>query len=254
MNSGSGPLGTRAKAGRRSAGNAQKRSRGDRVVRAYQQLRELIVWGKLAPGSRIIETDVATRLGVSRTPVRAALQRLLQEGYIQVSRNGGQQSRLCVAPLTRDDARELFTIVSEVEAIAGRWAAERPAPDRAAVGMRLREINAELSRSGSGPDPEVHVLFDLDQNFHFTFIEAGAGPRLISLHRAVRPQSERYIRLYLSAFTDEIHHSVSEHQAIIEAIEAGNPLDAKEAVLQNWRNAGDRLAAVIDRLGERGNW
>lgn len=254
MSSGSGGAKPRPKAGRRPGAETQKRSRGDRVVVAYNQLRELIVWGKLAPGSRIIETDIAARLGVSRTPVRAALQRLLQEGYIQVSGNGGQQSRLSVAPLTRSDARELFTIVSEVEAIAGCWAAERPASERADVGLRLRGINAELMRNGSGSDPDPHVLFDLDQTFHFTFIEAGAGPRLISLHRAVRPQSERYIRLYLSAFMDEIHHSVSEHQAIIEAIEAGRPQEAKEAVLGNWRNAGGRLTAVIDRLGERGTW
>jgi DNA-binding GntR family transcriptional regulator len=214
----------------------------------------LIVWGKLAPGSRIIETDIAARLGVSRTPVRAALQRLLQEGYIQGSGNGGQQSRLSVSPLTRDDARELFTIVSEVEALAARWAAEKPAEHRGAVAERLRETNARLRETGERREPDTHALFDLDQAFHFGFMEAGAGPRLMALHSAVRPQSERYVRLYLTAFTDEIHHSVSEHEAIIEAIEAGRPLDAKEAVLQNWRNAGERLSAVIDRLGERGNW
>jgi DNA-binding GntR family transcriptional regulator len=212
------------------------------------------VWGKLAPGSRIIETSVAARLGVSRTPVRAALQRLLQEGYIQVAGNGGQQSRLCVSPLTRDDARELFTIVSEVEALGARWAAEMPAETRQSVVDRLREINGRLRAAGSGEEPDTYALFDLDQAFHFAFMEAGAGPRLATLHSAVRPQSERYVRLYLTAFTDEIHHSVAEHEAIVEAIAAGRPMDAKEAVLQNWRNAGERLSAVIDRQGERGTW
>lgn len=210
--------------------------------------------GKLAPGARIIETDVAARLGVSRTPVRAALQRLLQEGYIQVSGNGAQQLRLSVAPLTRADAHELFTIVSEMEALAARWAAERPERERAQVAARLREINADLAKSGSRSDPELQALFDLDQAFHFCFLEAGAGPRLKSLHRAVRPQSERYVRLYLSAFTDEIHNSVAEHDVIIDAITAGRPQEAKEAVLQNWQNAENRLTAVIERLGERGNW
>jgi len=254
VSSSGGSAKPKARGVRRSVGESQKKSRGDRVAKAYNQLRELIVWGKLAPGSRIIETDIAARLGVSRTPVRAALQRLLQEGYIQVAGNGGQQSRLAVSPLTRDDARELFTIVSEVEALAARWAAERPAEERAGVGVRLREINGRLRETGERREPDTHALFDLDQAFHFGFMEAGAGPRLMALHSAVRPQSERYVRLYLTAFTDEIHHSVSEHDAIIEAIEAGRPLDAKEAVLQNWRNAGERLSAVIDRLGERGTW
>ena len=54
----------------------------DRASQAYRRLRELIVHGRLAPGARIIETEVAGKLGISRTPVRAALQRLQQEGYI----------------------------------------------------------------------------------------------------------------------------------------------------------------------------
>ncbi len=56
--------------------------RGERPLVVYEQLRHLIVHGHLAPGSRIVESDVAGRLGVSRTPVRGALQRLQQEGYI----------------------------------------------------------------------------------------------------------------------------------------------------------------------------
>ena len=83
-------------------------ARGDRIARAYQQLRELIVWGRLAPGSRVIESDIAERLGVSRTPVRSALHRLQQEGYI-VGVGRGSEQRLTVAPLTQDDARDLFS-------------------------------------------------------------------------------------------------------------------------------------------------
>ena len=99
--------------------------RGDRVTLAYRRLRELIVTGKLAPGSRIIETSVVGRLGVSRTPVRAALQRLQQEGYVVVT-SPGQQSRMAVAPLTQEDAIELFGMVSAVEGLAANGAAHRP--------------------------------------------------------------------------------------------------------------------------------
>jgi DNA-binding GntR family transcriptional regulator len=222
-------------------------------VRTYDQLKELIVWGKLAPGSRIIETDVSTRLGVSRTPVRSALQRLLQEGYILGSDNG-QQTRLSVAPLTNDDARELFAITSEVEGLAARWAADRPEGERRAVVQRLREVNEELLRRIEQPEPDPHIVFDIDHAFHQAFFDAGAGPRLRALHQAVKPQTERYVRLYISALIAEVHRSVDEHEAVASAIESGNGTSAKEAVIRNWRNAGDRLSLVIEKLGERGIW
>jgi DNA-binding GntR family transcriptional regulator len=228
--------------------------RGARVAHAYDQLRELFVWGKLAPGSRIIETDVAARLGVSRTPVRSALQRLQQEGFILASENG-QQARLPVAPLTLDDARELIAIVSEVEGLAARWAAEEACGNRRAeVSARLRDINAELERAVEAAGPDPHVVFDLDRAFHACFFQAGAGPRLRALHEAVNPQAERYVRLYISALIDQIHGSVEDHAVIVESIAAGDASAAKEAVLSNWRHAGERLKQVIEKLGERGAW
>ncbi len=227
--------------------------RGDRVTQAYRQLRELIIWGRLAPGTRIIETDVAARLGVSRTPVRSALQRLQQEGYI-VEAGTGQQSRLSVAPLTRDDARELFAIVSEVEGLAAEWAAGRDELERARTVRDLEHLNAELGRAAAEPKPDHYRIFDLDQGFHRAYVERGAGPRLLALHDAIKPQSERYVRLYISALVDQIGTSVREHEVIIHAIARGDPPAAKQAVLVNWRNAAERLSDVIDHLGERGIW
>src|SRR5206468_5574524 len=95
---------------------------GSRPEQVYARLRDLIVQGSLAPGSRIAETEIATRLGVSRTPVREALQRLQQEGYVNGS-PGAQQSRLTVAPLTRDDVYELLNIVGSLEGLGARRAA-----------------------------------------------------------------------------------------------------------------------------------
>ena len=227
--------------------------RGDRVVETYRQLRELIVWGKLAPGTRIIETDVAAKLGVSRTPVRSALQRLQQEGYILVS-GSGKQSRLSVSPLTQSDARELFAIVSELEGLAARGAAELVWSARERLARELRRLNTEISRAVHKAPPDPHEFFDLDQSFHLRFTEAGAGPRLLAMHRAVKPQSERYVRLYISALIDQIDASVGDHADVAAAIEAGDAAAAKEAVLRNWRSASDRLAHVIEKLGERGHW
>jgi DNA-binding GntR family transcriptional regulator len=225
--------------------------RGDRVTKAYHQLRELIVRGRLAPGSRIIETDVAARLGVSRTPVRGALQRLQQEGYI-VTSGSGQQSRLAVAPLTKEDARELFAIVGEIEGLGARWSAELEEEQREIVTADLRRINEDLARTAHEPRPDHQK--DLDQGFHRRYVESAAGPRLLALHDAIKPQSERYVRLYVSALVDEIGTSVREHIVIVDAVAAGEGEAAQSAVRTNWRNAAARLAKVIDTLGERGTW
>src|SRR3982751_2517184 len=84
--------------------------RQDHVSRAYEELRRIIVWGQLPPGSRISERIIADRLKLSRTPVRSALHRLEQEGFI-ASNGVGRERRLIVAPLTMHDGQEVFTIV-----------------------------------------------------------------------------------------------------------------------------------------------
>ncbi|MBA2244272.1 MAG: GntR family transcriptional regulator [Gemmatimonadetes bacterium] len=228
-------------------------ARGDRVNQAYEKLRELIVWGKIAPGTRIVEIEIAVRLGVSRTPVRSALHRLQQEGYILAS-GAGKQSRLSVAPLTREDARELFGIVGLVEGLAARWAAERPPTPRARLAEELRRLNAELLHATQEERPDHELIFELDTAFHRRYVEAGAGPRLLSLHDAVKPQAERYVRLYISALVDEIGTSVEEHEEITGAVEAGEPELSQRKVEKNWRNAAERFTRVIDTLGERGSW
>jgi DNA-binding GntR family transcriptional regulator len=242
-----------AAAGRSAAEQPELNGRNDRVKQAYHQLRELIVRGRLAPGTRIIETDVANRLGVSRTPVRGALQRLQQEGYI-VEAGWGQQSRLAVAPLTKEDARELFAIVGEVEGLGARWSAQLDEARRAAITDDLHRLNNELAQVAAEPRPDHQRVFDLDQGFHRRYVEGAAGPRLLALHDAIKPQSERYVRLYISALVDEIGTSVREHTVIVDAIVAGEGEAAQSAVRSNWRNAAARLAKVIDTLGERGTW
>jgi DNA-binding GntR family transcriptional regulator len=230
-----------------------KQERGDRVTHAYRKLRELIVTGRLAPGSRIIETTVASRLGVSRTPVRAALQRLQQEGYVVVS-SPGQQSRMAVAPLTQEDAIELFGMVSAVEGLAASGAARRPEQERVAVVRELRELNRDLLAASMANGRDVNRVFTLDERFHRRVVEAGAGPRLLALHDSFKPQSERYGRIYSSALIDEMATSVKEHEDVAVAIETGDPDAAEAALRRNWSNASHRLAEVIDSLGERGTW
>jgi DNA-binding GntR family transcriptional regulator len=219
----------------------------------YARLRELIVHGQLAPGARLVERDIAGRLGTSRTPVRSALQRLQQERYV-MSPDGGKTARLLVAPMTMEDADELFAVVGGVEASAARRAAQMPSPQRVRVSTELVELNAALSRATEEARPDHNDIFDLDTAFHRAYVAAGAGPRLLALHDAVKPQAERYIRLYISALVDRIADSIVEHESIIEGIRRGDADLTESAVLRNWRNASERFSEVIARIGERGTW
>lgn len=227
--------------------------RGESIARAYDQVRDLIVWGRLSPGSRIVESEIADRLGISRTPTRSALHRLQQEGYITAF-SRGKERRLIVAPLTQDDGRELFHIIGQIEGLAARSTAELPAEKRAGAVMRLRALNRDLAQAARETRPDPLRIFDLDAAFHRTYVESGAGLRLLVLHDAIKPQTERYIRLYISALVDEIATSVEEHDTIIQHIADGDPFAARQAVDTNWSNAALRLSKVIGALGERGSW
>src|SRR5436853_2816855 len=120
---------------------------GSRPDQVYARLRELIVGGLLAPGNRIVETEIASRLGVSRTPVREALQRLLQEGYV-IDAPDAQQSRLTVAPLTREDVHELLTDVGALEGIAAHHAASLRADAPVILTQALRDAKSDFHRAG----------------------------------------------------------------------------------------------------------
>ncbi len=228
-------------------------ARAARPELVYRKLRELIVRGQLAPGMRIVETDVSQRLGVSRTPVRGALQRLQQEGYI-VDSPALQQSRPTVAPLTREDAHELFSILAEVEGLAARFAAACPAPQREKLCAELTSINAQFRKAADAKQQNHNRLWELDERFHRRYVEVAAGPRLLALFEAVKPQAERYERIYVSLLSRDLTPSVTEHTHIIRAIKQGNVDAAQAAVQTNWRNAAERLATVITNVGERGQW
>jgi DNA-binding GntR family transcriptional regulator len=220
---------------------------------AYRKLRELIVHGRLAPGTRVVEAEIARRLEISRTPVRSALHRLQQEGYV-VAYRSSRQARLAVAPLTKEDSDELYGIIGHIEGLAVRLLAQLDAGARARTVEKLSAINAELSRLAGSAQPNPGRIFDLDMGFHQILVESAAGPRLLAIHAAIKPQTERYWRLYASAIIDQLGESVAEHTSIIESVQRGDADAAERAIQKNWRCGAERLGRVIESLGERGSW
>lgn len=232
---------------------AKKPEHGTSVGIAFQRIRDLIVHGKLAPGTWIVEGDLCDHLNMSRTPIRGALYLLLREGYVVEYRNFSK-SRMIVAPLTKEDANELYPIIGRLEGLSGRRAAALPQRDREELGGKLKRVNeklAKIARERSYHGPEI---FDLDHEFHRLILAAGSGPRLTALHRAIEPQTERYWRLYASSIIGELHLSVEEHEEIIAALVAGDGDRLERALFTNWENGCKRLAKVIEVYGERGSW
>ncbi|MEO8450575.1 MAG: GntR family transcriptional regulator [Gemmatimonadota bacterium] len=224
--------------------------RGGQVKAAYTRLREAIVRGSLAPGTRIMETDVARWLDLSRSSVRTVLHRLQHEGFVE-AHGDGPRSRLTVAPLTRDDFWELSEVVGEVEGLAAARVARRPSPDRRTIATNLRGINRRLAKAVRATPRDQLAVFRLDDEFHRTLVEAAASRRLNSLHHAVKPQLQRYEGVYFS-MAERGEDSVKEHEAAIQAVEAGEPDRAHEAIRRNLVNAAAHLSQRIEALGERG--
>lgn len=225
----------------------------DLVTRGYEQLRTLIVQGRLAPGSRIIESDLAERLRMSRTPVRSALQRLQQEGYV-IAMEGGRNARLAVAPLTSSDCREVLNLLGAIEGLAARWAAVLPDASRQALTRELERQNLTLQELLASDMPEPEEVFRTHSDFHDQYMRAIDAPRIVALHAAIRPQAERYRRVYITTAPHGLIGEVREHTAIVEAIASGDGLRAQASVQENWERAAERLSQIIDRLGERGIW
>ena len=95
-------------------------------------------------------------------------------------------------------------------------AASLPAARRKALATRLRDLNRELALESRKREDAARV-FELDLEFHRSYVEGVVGPRLLTLHRAIKPQSERYSRLYVTVLLDELSASVKEHEAIAAA-------------------------------------
>jgi len=241
-----------AKAKKTSKASGAKRQRGTSVLSALHHIRQLIIEGKLSPGTWIVEGELAKRLHLSRTPARAALQWLQQEGYVRVQRTANK-SRMIVSSLTKEDAGELYAVIGRLEGLAGRITAARPKAERTAIVEKLKGLNQQLAQIRNHPSEQGRI-FEIDRAFHRLILESGAGPRLIGMHKSIEPQVERYWRLYASSIIGNLQLSIDEHNAIISALTAGDADRIERALQVNWENGCERLGHVIDVFGERGSW
>lgn len=141
-----------------------------------------------------------------------------------------------------------------MERLAGAQVVALPAAARTAIANKLVDINAQLNAIAGQREVDPRPVFDLDKAFHARIVVAGAGKRLAALHNSVRPQMDRYWRLYASSIINELHRSVAEHDEIVAAIRKGDIRAVQCALDQNWTGGFERIRGLIEIFGERGSW
>jgi DNA-binding GntR family transcriptional regulator len=200
---------------------------------AYDALRGQILDWRLVPGTVLAEVDLSTRLGLSRTPVREALARLVADGL--VAPLGGRG--LVVTPLSADNVTQLFELRQALEQQAAGLAAERR---DAAVFERLA---GELRAIGTD---DLHAYYDLVARFDAAVDAAVSNPYLVTALASVRTHLAR-IRRLSSDNPERLRDAAREHLLIVEAIVAGDARLAADATRVHLYQSLSSTLASLDR-------
>lgn len=173
---------------------------------AYLQLSEEIINGELPPGTALVEAQLANRLGVSRTPIREALSRLEQEGFVERHDRG-----LRVRTRSIEEIMEIYEIRVELEAIAARAAARKRSDLDLMLIEKAHRNMCEATASGTGEMVEVN------RAFHTALWRAGGNKTLADLLARLNIQLQRYHSTTLSepGRWDEANR---EHGELVDAI------------------------------------
>ena len=190
---------------------------------AYAQLRDWIIDGTLAPGESLRDEALAEALGMSRTPVRDALQRLENEGLVVTS----STRRTSVSPVTLKQARDIYPITVTLEAMALRLAL--PLMDKHALGA-MRAANAELAEALAAGNAATATL--ADEAAHGAFI-ARCGNEELQALRADLKAKVRRLECAFWGWADRTP-SVRDHDELIAALEARDVETAERVLARNW--------------------
>lgn len=205
--------------------------------RVYLSLRDALVAGELIPGQRLRDQELAARLGVSRTPVREALQRLEDEGLVETA----PRAMTRVAPLDAIAAREAFPVVAALHALAARHGVPRLTTEDIAT---MRAANEELAVTIATLDPAtVQRAIAADDQFHAVVLRAADNSEIIRTLERLTPKVRRLEYAQFGSLAGR--KSVQQHHAIITACERGEIDHAAALVEENWLALGQLIAASL---------
>jgi DNA-binding GntR family transcriptional regulator len=203
-------------------------------------LRELIVDGELPAETPLVQRDLAQQLGVSPTPVRAALSQLEREGFVAVTPTG----RAVVSRLTREDFEEIYAARLGLEGLAANLGA-------CAVGRQeiaaMKETLRDLRRLAEEQDAKEYLR--LRWEFHAACYRASGRERLVDEVGRLYWRAYRYNRLVLST-AERFRESVGRYRDFLAACEAGDGARAEQVVQESIRWAVERAAPGVPSESE----
>jgi len=178
----------------------------------FETLREAIIQGRLEPGERLMEIQLAEEMGVSRTPVREAIRKLELEGFVvMVPRKGAY-----VAGVSVKDIVDVFEVRAALEGLAAGLAAERATVEELEEMERAVLQIHEVSNGNN-----LNTLVERDTNFHELIFKASRNQRLVQIVIHLKEQIQRF-RTTSLALPGRGKHAVEEHKNILEAISSRN--------------------------------
>jgi DNA-binding GntR family transcriptional regulator len=202
---------------------------------AYASILDAIVTGDLPPGRRLRDQELATQLGVSRTPVREALRRLEDEGLVESERNAFTR----VAPVRPDRLADAFPVVAALQGLATRLGV--PALSTRDI-ERMERYDAE--RAAALGSHDVLAAIAADDCFHGVLLKAAGNAEIERLLARVMPHIRRLDLLHFEALTHRAD-AAADHAGILDACRRGDAYDAAQLVEQSFLRLGEQMAAVL---------
>ncbi len=207
---------------------------------AHLRLRQLILDNKWPPGYQATEQDVASQLGMSRTPVREALMRLQQDGLVSVIPRHGMR----VLPVSMSDMREIYDILTSLESTAAELAASRHLSEDQIGG--LEKATADMDKALAEDDLERWA--QADARFHEQLLELGGNQMLKSVVLNLIDRAHR-VRMLTLKMRPKPVNSTREHAELVQAIREGDREKARNIHRAHRERAGIELLALLERLG-----
>ena len=206
---------------------------------AYDRIRDWILDGTLAPNEPLRDEALAEALGMSRTPIREALQRLEDDGLVVTSAT----RRTFVSPVTLAQAREVFPIVTSLEMLAAELAASRITESSLAA---MRAANERLAAALASGDADAAL--EADTALHVAFTGCAGNSELAVLLADLKSKVRRIERTFWGGADRSA--SVRDHDELIAALAAGDIASARETLRRNWERGLSWISPV--RTDERG--